>query len=237
MSRKLCLPVAALIACLAIASNGLAATLAWTEFTFQDTSGGPFTSNNGDQKDVTANPPANLLSVTTSEGTFTNLVFTESSSLGSIVGNNLSTGAANPAGSYDAIFELSPNSIDDDNLLLTDFGGDDTFTARLLDENGPIGDELTITSDWTDVADGINDTIEGALVDLADFNAAVPASDIIGVRINQTGPDSAERLDPLVIGLATLNPAPVPEPASIAIWSLLGLALTGFGYVRIRRKK
>ena len=29
----------------------------------------------------------------------------------------------------------------------------------------------------------------------------------------------------------------VPEPASIAIWSLIGLGLAGFGYTRIRRKK
>ena len=29
----------------------------------------------------------------------------------------------------------------------------------------------------------------------------------------------------------------VPEPASLAIWSLLGIALTGFGYYRVHRKK
>ena len=29
----------------------------------------------------------------------------------------------------------------------------------------------------------------------------------------------------------------IPEPASIAIWSLLGLGLSGFGYWRVRRKK
>lgn len=31
--------------------------------------------------------------------------------------------------------------------------------------------------------------------------------------------------------------AAVPEPASVAIWSLLGLGLAGFGYYRVRRKK
>ena len=31
------------------------------------------------------------------------------------------------------------------------------------------------------------------------------------------------------------DPAPVPEPASIAIWSLLGLCLAGYGYRRHRR--
>mgnify|MGYP002623760887 CR=1 FL=1 len=35
----------------------------------------------------------------------------------------------------------------------------------------------------------------------------------------------------------TVQAAPVPEPASIAIWSLLGLGLAGFGYYRVRRKK
>ena len=29
----------------------------------------------------------------------------------------------------------------------------------------------------------------------------------------------------------------VPEPASIAIWSLIGLGLAGFGYHGVRRKK
>ena len=33
------------------------------------------------------------------------------------------------------------------------------------------------------------------------------------------------------------NAAAVPEPASVAIWSLLGFTLAGFGYYRIRRKK
>ncbi len=37
--------------------------------------------------------------------------------------------------------------------------------------------------------------------------------------------------------LITQQATAVPEPASIAIWSLLGLILTGFGYFRIRRKK
>jgi len=31
--------------------------------------------------------------------------------------------------------------------------------------------------------------------------------------------------------------APVPEPASIAIWSLIGIGLAGFGYLRSRRRK
>ncbi len=31
--------------------------------------------------------------------------------------------------------------------------------------------------------------------------------------------------------------AAVPEPAPIAIWSLIGLGLAGFGYYRTRRKK
>lgn len=36
--------------------------------------------------------------------------------------------------------------------------------------------------------------------------------------------------------LLTVNYS-VPEPASVAIWTLLGLAATGFGYYRVRRKK
>lgn len=231
----------------AISSDGVAATLQWTEITYQNTGGGPFTSNNGAQGDVGANPPAELLSVTTSAGTLTNLVFAESTTYSpngqNIVGNDLSTGLANPAGSFDVAFERSPNDIGDDYLLLTDFGGTDTFTAQLLDDNGPISDQLTISSNWTDIANNSavgNNDIKGALVELMDFFAVaplVPASDIVGVRIDQTGTGSGNRLDPLVIGLATLNAAVVPEPASIAIWSLIGLGLAGFGYRRVRRKK
>ena len=36
---------------------------------------------------------------------------------------------------------------------------------------------------------------------------------------------------------AQTQAAPVPEPASVAIWSLIGLGLAGFGFNRIRRKK
>ena len=34
-----------------------------------------------------------------------------------------------------------------------------------------------------------------------------------------------------------VSTAAVPEPTSVAIWSLIGLCLAGFGYSRIRRKK
>ena len=40
-----------------------------------------------------------------------------------------------------------------------------------------------------------------------------------------------------VFGLAGTAVEVVPEPASIAIWSLIGLGLAGFGYSRTRRKK
>ena len=37
--------------------------------------------------------------------------------------------------------------------------------------------------------------------------------------------------------IALPDTAPVPEPASIAIWSLIGFVLAGFGYYRVRHKK
>ncbi len=40
-----------------------------------------------------------------------------------------------------------------------------------------------------------------------------------------------------IAALFAAGSAQVPEPTSIAIWSLLGLALAGFGYYRSRRKK
>ena len=46
---------------------------------------------------------------------------------------------------------------------------------------------------------------------------------------------NAAHIDAVVIDVTL--PAAVPEPASVAIWSLLGLGLTGFGVYRARRKK
>ena len=36
---------------------------------------------------------------------------------------------------------------------------------------------------------------------------------------------------------AAVAPAEVPEPASVAIWTLIGLGLAGFGYTRTRRRR
>jgi len=33
------------------------------------------------------------------------------------------------------------------------------------------------------------------------------------------------------------QPAPVPEPASLAMWSLIGAALAALGCYRVRRKR
>ena len=63
------------------------------------------------------------------------------------------------------------------------------------------------------------------------------------VNLDGTGRTQIDDLDPSLFSnisawkgfAATVQP--VPEPASIAIWSLIGLGLAGFGYTRIRRKK
>ena len=39
------------------------------------------------------------------------------------------------------------------------------------------------------------------------------------------------------LSITTLELAVVPEPASVAIWTLLGLGLASFGYFRFRRTK
>jgi hypothetical protein len=38
-------------------------------------------------------------------------------------------------------------------------------------------------------------------------------------------------------GFQIVSNQEVPEPASVAIWSFLGVGLAGFGYLRLRRKK
>lgn len=43
--------------------------------------------------------------------------------------------------------------------------------------------------------------------------------------------------NPILSGIILSQIAqPIPEPSSVAVWSLVGLACTGFGYVRFRRK-
>lgn len=47
---------------------------------------------------------------------------------------------------------------------------------------------------------------------------------------------NAAHIDAVILDV-TLPSAAVPEPASVAIWSLIGLGLAGFGVYRARRKK
>ena len=61
------------------------------------------------------------------------------------------------------------------------------------------------------------------------------AGDFDEFRIFDQALTDDQVLGNFLAGPNTLN-QPVPEPASVAIWSLLGLAMCGFGYFRYRRK-
>lgn len=87
-------------------------------------------------------------------------------------------------------------------------------------------------ADWAGTNDGgLGDIFGGQLGgDLAGFGAF--DGDIASFRFFSSALSAQDIQD-----LFDAQQAAVPEPASVVIWSLLGLALTGFGYRRFRRKK
>ena len=71
--------------------------------------------------------------------------------------------------------------------------------------------------------------------------AALTATDIFLFsqedQHNDTELGHAAEAASIVAFSSTFNTAAVPEPASIAIWSIIGLGMFGFGYRKLRRKK
>ena len=128
--------------------------------------------------------------------------------------------------------------------LVTTFGGVGSDGVGDLDNLGAPAfdpDEIGfITLDLTDAGytiDFTNDNGSNAYTTgLIPFNGtpdSLFSQIIFEVSGGADGVSSGFVLDDFsVSGFA----AAVPEPASIAIWSLLGVALAGFGYYRVRRK-
>ena len=98
--------------------------------------------------------------------------------------------------------------------------GGDIFDFVIMDDGTNLSFELTRVSNPADT-----------ILVTATSNYA-PASNLISFHNRESGRRS--NLDNLVIESQSLT---VPEPASVAIWSLIGLGLAGFGYHRVRRKK
>lgn len=110
---------------------------------------------------------------------------------------------------------------------------------------------ITATLDgWEYVIDGVNDT-GGSPTTFSNSNTWVASGEsptfftdffdnIEHVAVwNQQGgsPNITTEIDRVsVLFGAEEEPPIVPEPTSIAIWSLIGLGLAGFGYYRVRRK-
>ncbi len=108
--------------------------------------------------------------------------------------------------------------------------GNNTATTNMMKLGGD-GPPVAGTGTWTQIVD-LDDIPNGQIsepisADLGDF-------DIIGIMISsqRNGPsgltvDDVEFFNP--------NAVAVPEPHSIAIWSLFGLCLAGYGYRRGRK--
>lgn len=116
----------------------------------------------------------------------------------------------------------------------------------------------TYDSNWHQYAfvkDGANKTIyfDGAPIDVQGGANALLAFDelLIGAEANNNNNSFEGFIDDFAVfdtaltdqdvrdifnGAPIVAPAVIPEPASIAIWSLIGLGLAGFGYRRYRRK-
>lgn len=139
--------------------------------------------------------------------------------------------------SLDLTLGTSGNATQADNILV--WGGTD-------DGNNAPGDKLIglggdgppdagiVSGGWTELVNMEDVDADGAksypiAEDLSDF-------DLIGVMITNRNSNGPATLT--VDDVQFFNPnAAVPEPASFAIWSLIGLGLAGFGYFRIRRDK
>ena len=80
------------------------------------------------------------------------------------------------------------------------------------------------------VSDGIN-TVSAFGLGFRNQNAAPGTYDFVGFGLNASGAG-----DDLTFALDSISISQIPEPASFAIWSLLGLGLAGMGYYRTRRK-
>ncbi len=94
------------------------------------------------------------------------------------------------------------------------------------------GGTPTVDGDWTTLEDVTGNTDENPSYTFAPVTTA-------GVRLlvteAGTAPDGLLRFEELLVfGELAPEITAVPEPASIAIWSILGLCLAGYGYRRRR---
>lgn len=92
----------------------------------------------------------------------------------------------------------------------------------------------------TALTDGLNGAPGGADIAGAGFWTAGDWSVGRGMFAGDHGDRAFGFIDEVRLSSAALLPSQFllsPEPGSIAIWTMLGLALGGFGYFRMRRKK
>ncbi len=152
------------------------------------------------------------------------------------------TGSGNPVFSFDLGSDMLIDSI-----LLWQYGngspGNSTRDFELIFHEDAEGDVFSFASDAGTEASEFTGTMDAALPGTTannvaqQFNFAPETARYVGLRIanNYLGLESPGG-DRYGLGEVrfTEAAAPVPEPASIAIWSILGLCLAGYGYRRRR---
>lgn len=107
----------------------------------------------------------------------------------------------------------------------------------LVDDRVNTANELNIFNENPFVDTGINFGVdESGDGDIDQLSSLFLLPDFEGLSLT-LGAQNQGGTNMIGVLAAPVANAVIPEPASIAIWSLLGLGLAGFGYCRVRRKK
>jgi hypothetical protein len=107
------------------------------------------------------------------------------------------------------------------------------FTAELLDSAMTLLDSDTVLDIYANT--GTADQPQGVSFDFSGNTLLAGESYLLRLTASGQGVGNNAGIDNFTLS-GQLSPAAVPEPASIAIWSLVGLALAGFGFYRVRRR-
>ncbi len=120
--------------------------------------------------------------------------------------------------------------IDQVDLVHVEVGGGVYNAADYLIQALNSGGDPTIDGDWTTLVDVVGNTDT-----YPSYSFTPVTTDGIRLFVTDDGPNSPLRFEELLVfGELAPEITAVPEPHSIAIWSILGICLAGYGYRRRR---